>query len=353
METRQDIQGEVQGLKSWPKVAIIVLNWNGWRDTLECLDSLMANTWTQMEIIVVDNGSTDDSVAQICSWASARGIPLHMQRTTEKAEVDWELPSNPSVAASDNPRPLKQLVLIENRENLGFARGNNVGIRWALQGGAKYICILNNDTIVPGDFVEKAIRSLEASGAALLGPKILDACGKDWQWPVRKRFGLLGWLLIFSVARRLVKRWWVYRRYFYVGDKLASVYAIPGSCMFFDARVLREIGFFDERTFLFWEEFIVAERLAAHRYETVYDPRICIVHKWHRSVDRIGPIKFLANWESEIYFFTRYRRWGVGMLILEKAYRLCVFAWRLLAERDYRRANVMGRVMQILVSKWS
>ncbi len=68
METKQDIQMQEQETKSWPKVAVIILNWNGWRDTIECLESLQRITYPDYQIIVVDNGSTDVSVERIKAW---------------------------------------------------------------------------------------------------------------------------------------------------------------------------------------------------------------------------------------------------------------------------------------------
>jgi len=62
METRQDAQTQQLEPKSWPKVAIIILNWNGWRDTIECLESLQHITYPNYQIIVVDNGSTNNSI---------------------------------------------------------------------------------------------------------------------------------------------------------------------------------------------------------------------------------------------------------------------------------------------------
>lgn len=94
--------------KIWPKVGVVVLNWNGWRDTVECLRSLHSLIYPNYQIIVVDNGSTDGSVERV------RGV----------------FPSLP---------------LIETGKNLGYAGGNNRGIARALDMAAEYVLILNND----------------------------------------------------------------------------------------------------------------------------------------------------------------------------------------------------------------
>src|SRR6266702_5280110 len=92
-----------------PNVVCILLNWNGWQDTVECLDALKECTYPSLTVIVVDNGSTNDSVARIRA-------------------------AHPDV------------LLLESGKNLGFAGGNNIGIRYAMAQGAVYVWLLNNDT---------------------------------------------------------------------------------------------------------------------------------------------------------------------------------------------------------------
>src|SRR5579871_2582654 len=97
-----------------PKIAVILLNWNGKADTLACLHSLTHATYPRFDIIVVDNGSTDGSAAAILEY-------------------------------------YPQCQLIESPTNLGFAAGNNLGIQWALNTEAEFLFLLNNDTTVAPD----------------------------------------------------------------------------------------------------------------------------------------------------------------------------------------------------------
>src|SRR3989344_9330156 len=110
--------------KQFPKVSIIILNWNGWKDTIECLESLYKITYPNYEVIVVDNGSKDDSVKQI--------------RKVIK----------------------KNTRLILNKDNSGFAEGNNVAMRQVLkEKKSKYVLLLNNDTVVDKNFLEPLVET--------------------------------------------------------------------------------------------------------------------------------------------------------------------------------------------------
>lgn len=116
----------LMGVLTVPRVVIIVLNWNGLKDTRECLASVALLEYSNFEVMVVDNGSSDGSVAKIRS----------------------EFP---------------QVILIENGRNLGYTGGNNIGIRQALERGADYVWLLNNDTAVEPDSLAKLVDEAERS----------------------------------------------------------------------------------------------------------------------------------------------------------------------------------------------
>ncbi len=117
------------------RVLALVLNWNGAADTLDCLDSLKVQTHCALDVLVLDNGSTDDSVTEI--------------RTA------WP-----------------DLELVATGVNLGYAGGNNVGLRIALERRVPFVLVLNNDTVLEPDCVESLVRAARAhSEAAALSPK--------------------------------------------------------------------------------------------------------------------------------------------------------------------------------------
>ncbi|MGX2039763.1 glycosyltransferase family 2 protein [Methylocaldum sp. MU1018] len=221
-------------MNATPKTAIVVLNWNGKADTLACLDSLRQMDYPAHRVIVVDNGSSDDSVAAI------------------REAHPW-------------------VHLIENGTNLGFAGGNNVGIRAALRDDAEFMLILNNDTEVAPDFLkaltEEAMRQPQAG---VLAPKIYYYDQPDRIW-----YGGGRW----NAAKR---------RFEQIGDgepdcgqydAVGETEFIVGCAMLIRASVFREIGLLDERFFLNYEEIDFCGRARQAGWRLVYVPKARLWHK--------------------------------------------------------------------------
>lgn len=167
--------------KSLPNVSIILLNWNGWKDTVECLESLYQITYPNYRVIVVDNHSGDDSLQKIREYCQGnievnsafitydRGNkPLKL---VEYDESDGEYEKGDRKIEPSN----KTLVLIKSKVNHGFSGGNNIGIRYALGNcDPKYVLLLNNDTVVDKDFLNGMVETSEKDEKiAACGPKIL------------------------------------------------------------------------------------------------------------------------------------------------------------------------------------
>jgi GT2 family glycosyltransferase len=115
------------------RYAVVILNWNGWTDTIECLKSVFEHS-EMAYCILVDNGSTDDSIERITNWAKSTEVSyVSLKHDQEFSGVDI---SN------------TELVVLETGDNLGFAKGCNLGFRWAKDHGFSHVVFLNNDTIV-------------------------------------------------------------------------------------------------------------------------------------------------------------------------------------------------------------
>jgi GT2 family glycosyltransferase len=238
-------------------VAVVVLNWNGRDDTLACLRSLALLRGARPSVIVVDNGSADGSVTSI---------------RQQHPEVE----------------------LIETGRNLGFAGGNNVGIRRALESGADYVLLLNNDTEVDPGLIDAFVAAArQRPDAGVFSAKIYFHADPQRIW-----YAGAAWN---SEAARFDQ----------VGEgelddgrpafsRLAETAYACGCAFFVSAARLREIGLLDEKFFLYFEETDWCFRARAAGHPSVFVPEARL---WHKvSVSFGGEGSPLA-----LYFLTRNR----------------------------------------------
>jgi GT2 family glycosyltransferase len=165
-------------LKKRPKIAIVILNWNGWQDTLECLESVRQLNYPDYLTIVVDNGSWDNSVEKIKAWAEKYFSEGYVLIEYDKAIAltggeDTKEESLESTSSND------KMVLIKNEENLGFTGGNNVAIHYALHRKypADYVFFLNNDATIERDCLNNLIIVDRESNAGIIGTVVMHEPG--------------------------------------------------------------------------------------------------------------------------------------------------------------------------------
>lgn len=164
-----------------PKVSIIILNWNGWKDTLECLESLYQIDYSNYNVIIVDNDSKDNSIGKIRQYCKGElkiksdffkythlNKPINILEF-KKSELNTQIPDEFLNLPSN-----KKIVLIKNDENYGFSEGNNVAIRFILKNmNSDYIFLLNNDTVVHKDFLKELVKLAESDEKIIVtGPKV-------------------------------------------------------------------------------------------------------------------------------------------------------------------------------------
>jgi GT2 family glycosyltransferase len=214
------------------RVAIVVLSWNRRDDTLACLSSLQAATYEPMSIVVVDNGSQDGTVDAV--------------RET-----------------------LPDVELLPQPANLGFAEGNNVGIRHSLARGADYVLVLNNDTRVDARFLEPLVAAAEArTDAGAVCPKILFDEAPDRIW--------------FAGATYDARRGYQGRLVGYRERDSAAFQGVresdraTGTAMLVPAAVLERVGGFDRELFAYSEDvdWSLRARAAGFRIYVVGDSRV-------------------------------------------------------------------------------
>ena len=237
------------------KLFVVILNWNGKNDTLACLTSLRNDA---VDIVVVDNGSTDDSVVEI-----SRRFPT--------------------------------VTVIETRENLGYAGGNNVGIDYALKQGADLVLLLNNDTIVDRHFIAALLKSSQdhqnigifgAYPIRMTDPEKIDHLGGRWN-SATATFDLVG-----LGAERGFKT-----------DQPLDY--VCGCSILIRREVFEKIGLLEPTFFLFWEEadFCMRSKKAGFGIGISYEA--LLLHKISASFVGGAPHKTYFWWRGRLLWMER------------------------------------------------
>lgn len=227
----------------YPLISVITVNYNQSSVTCELLQSLQKISYPNMEIIVVDNASPNDT-----------------------------------------PDRIKELypgiILIKSKENLGFAGGNNLGIRVAK---GKYLFFLNNDTEVPAHIMEPMVELLEnRPEIGAVSPKI-----KYFQEPGLVQYAGFTRMNPWTIRNKAVG----YRQpdspEF---DQLTSTNSVHGAAMMIPRRVIDEVGLMPEIFFLYYEEHDWAEMIKRAGYKIYYQPASFILHKESISTGKNSPL---------------------------------------------------------------
>ncbi|MCX6354502.1 MAG: glycosyltransferase family 2 protein [Candidatus Aureabacteria bacterium] len=236
-----------------PSVAAIVLNYRRPQDTIECVRSLQGSEEIGLAVIIVDNGSGDDSAERI-----AAAFPA--------------------------------LTLLRAPSNLGYAGGNNIGIREALRGGAEYLFIVNNDCTVAPDAVAKMFDAARSSGAGIVSPAVYEYSRPDiLQYAGYRNLHLLAQGIPIGEGE-------IDRGQYAQGKEMN---AAPGCAMMIGRSVFEKVGLFDERFFCYSEELDLCRRATEAGYRILFDPAAHVWHKKAATLDERSP--------EYLYYLTRGR----------------------------------------------
>ena len=279
-----------------PRVHIILLNWNGWRDTIECMESLLRQDYANYQIVVCDNASEDGSLDNIEAWARGEleasqspnavlaGLvkpaikkPIALTQISAKIAQKLETPV-------DSP-----VVIIENGGNIGFAAGNNTGFRFALAQGTDFCWLLNNDTVVAPDALSKMVEHISRLASQGIpttcgsvqcfydNPSVVQALGG---FAYNKRNAVTA--PPFGRYKKLVE---LQEKDFVEAEQHLD--AIHGCSWLLPRAFLREIGLMDERFFLYYEEIDWALR-ARDKFVLTFSPEAFVYHKEGASIGSTG-----------------------------------------------------------------
>lgn len=246
------------------KVSIVLLNYKGLEDTLQCIENLEKIDYDNYEIIIVDNHSEDGS------------YEILKKRFEHKH------------------------VVIEAEVNGGFASGNNLGIKYAVNNGTDFVLLINTDTFVEEDFLKELISCYHRnSTAGIVTSKILYESNRDYIW--------------YAGGEVNLSRFYGY--HFGEGERDSSEYNIEkkisfatGCVMLISSKVIKKVGLFCEDYFMYYEDVDYCVKITEAGYNIYYCPSSIVYHKVSASSGgEESPFAVKWNTRNRIIFMDRFK----------------------------------------------
>jgi len=268
---------------SYKKIGAVVLNYNSFNKTIECVNSILKTSDFVDLIVIIDNASINDSIL--------------------KLNEQYNLNNN--------------VVILSQVKNLGYAKGNNIGLQFLISKGYEYALITNNDVL----YVENSIIILYSyiikhPNVALIGPKIYNPEMK-LQHSTRlnepkfsELFGFLGKSIRLNES---------------IQKESLKVYSISGSSMIVSIKNLMRVDLFDENTFLYNEENIMSFKLSKLGLTTIFSPESIVIHNHGYTTGRNNMFVNKEYIKSSFYYWLFYRK--TSILFLSIFYIFFTLKW--------------------------
>ena len=276
------------------KVYVILVNWNGALDTLECLESVLRLDYPHFQVIVCDNDSRDGSVERIVAWTHGEGAEVcvqnpalaHLVQPNIAKPITIDVLARVEAEDASRAKAMAQIVVIRTGGNLGFAGANNMAMRYASGAGdADYFWLLNNDTVVePAALLSMVARAKEAENRGLVGSTLAFYSRPD----ALQAMGVFG----YSPRRGLGVPIGAFRSpsSVTVSDKddaeKRAAYVV-GASMLVPKGFYAEVGEMCEDYFLYFEELDWSLRGKRHGYRCLYAMNSVVYHKVGASTARV------------------------------------------------------------------
>lgn len=290
-------------------IGIIILNYINWDDTEKCLRSIISTTYNiKYHIYLIDNASSNQIPGQII-----------------------------------NLLDIENITFIQNKKNVGFSAGNNVGIKRALEDECDDILIVNNDVILLKDSILDMHNYLKQHiQIGIVGPKILNLDGSIEIPSMLIKTGLKEKYLVNTPLRYISnyasKNFYCPKSDF---DKTFKVYAVRGCCFMMTRKCATDITPFDENTFLFEEELIIGINMEKKGYITMYYPKSTVIHAHGQSTKIARAFSFICFVQSEIYYCKNYLHVCLIRILPLYVIRTLSYFIRSFKYKDYRKNGLL------------
>ena len=255
-------------------IGIIILNYNTWEETLDCVDSIRKHNTLPYKVYIVDNDSKDASV-------------LNLKRSFANAD---------------------DVVLLINNENIGYSAGNNIGLRQAEKDNCEYAFIVNSDVEIMNDAFRIMVNTLRKDKSyMMIGPSVLDKNRRESQCPrclltpslfLYERHPLCLIPFFKKKANRIVET-----------TENPTVFdgSVSGCCFGIRIQDFKRMDYFDEKVFLYYEEDILGYKMQSVGGRAVYERDAIVMHKANVSTNKEGNafVQF-HRWTSVLYMLKKY-----------------------------------------------
>lgn len=266
-----------------PLVYLLILNYRGYEDTCECIQSVLAMEYENYRLLVIDNNSEDGSYERL------------KQKFTD-------------------------IEIIQTEKNLGYAGGNNVGIEYALDQGAEYVAILNNDICVEKNFLNIIIQEMEKNkNIAISGPAVCE-----WNSDIVQSAGAM--INLYNAESKVLNAG---KKYFDLQSERIICDYISGACLIVRASLMNQIEKIPEMYFLFYEETEWCLQAIRKGYEVCCIPSARIWHKESSSVSKVSNLKQYYMDRNRVIFEKR----NAGML------QFVIFCIYIVLQTFYRKVS--------------
>ena len=237
-------------------VLFVVLNYNGWQETLTCIDAVLAQTYSPFHILLIDNGSADESLEKLKKFESH-----------------------------------KKITFMKNPKNLGFSGGVNCGIRYALQHNFPYTVLLNNDATISKTWLKKLVETMQKTKASIVTGLLLSSDGKKIE---STGDSYSRWGLPFPRQRDETTASALSSGYVFGGTAGASLYKTA---------LFEEIGLFDEIFFAYYEDTDICLRAQIAGHKAYYEKSAIAYHDHGTTSSKLPGFTVMQNFKNLPLFF--------------------------------------------------
>lgn len=286
---------------------VIILNYNGYDDTTECIKSVLQSTYHPLEILIVDNASADESVSK-----------LHER--------------------------FPEISLLKMKQNLGYAGANNRGIEWSLENGTEYICLLNNDIKVEKDCFSILVEKIKKKKYALVGPATLF-----WDDGLVHTTGLK-----FNFYKGEAELLNFKKEVEDIQEENINCDYLEGTCLVFSKELFKKAGYLSEDYFLYYEETDWCCRIKRMGMSVLCIPKAKLWHKGSASVKKVTGLKQYFDIRNRIMFEKR-NAFAGAKIIFYMYFSIQIFWWLLtgrckVASLKAVKDGVMERISQDILN---